>query len=127
MSSSEQESYAVNKARITELEQRRTRIRKLNDDLRRTLRGGLMTVTCGIKELGPLALLSILTDIQGSENFSSDNDPHAEHDFGAVIFEGQQIFWKIDYYDKRLEYGSPDPADPSVTTRVITIMLASEY
>ena len=37
------------------------------------------------------------------------------------------VFWKIDAYDRTLEFGSDDPADPSVTRRVLTIMLASEY
>ncbi len=31
------------------------------------------------------------------------------------------------YYDKALTSHSPDPADPSVTERVITIRLAQEY
>ena len=37
------------------------------------------------------------------------------------------IFFKIDYYDRALSGHSPDPADPAVTQRVITIMLATEY
>ena len=41
--------------------------------------------------------------------------------------EGETIFFKIDYYDRTLTCHSPDPADPAVTERVITIMLADEY
>ena len=56
------------------------------------------------------------------------NDPYNEHDFGAFSQEGVgKIFWKIDYYDAAMKYGSEDPADPTKTTRVLTIMLASEY
>jgi hypothetical protein len=35
--------------------------------------------------------------------------------------------FKIDYYDKALSFHSPDPADPTVTERVITLMLDEEY
>ena len=31
------------------------------------------------------------------------------------------MFFKIDYYDRSLNGHSPDPADPTVTTRVLTI------
>jgi hypothetical protein len=55
------------------------------------------------------------------------NDPHEEHDFGAFDADGQRVFFKIDYYDESLSYHSPDPTDPAVTKRVITIMLAEEY
>jgi hypothetical protein len=61
------------------------------------------------------------------ENFSENNDPHHEHDFGSVDEAGVRCFFKIDYYDRKTEFGSPDPADPAVTTRVMTIMLAEEY
>src|SRR5208283_34661 len=59
--------------------------------------------------------------------FTPENDPHDEHDFGSFELTGQKFFWKIDYYDAAMEFGSEDPADPAVTTRVLTIMLASEY
>ena len=61
------------------------------------------------------------------DSFTEDNDPHGERDFGAFEHEGQRIFWKIDYYDRALTYGSENPADPQQTVRVLTIMLASEY
>ena len=34
---------------------------------------------------------------------------------------------KIDYYHRNLEFHSPDPADPVVTVRVLTIMCVEEY
>ena len=59
--------------------------------------------------------------------FTADNDPHAEHDFGSFNLVGRKFFWKIDYYDKDLLNGSEDPGDPERTTRVLTLMLAAEY
>ncbi len=59
--------------------------------------------------------------------FTPDNDPHGERDFGSFEHEGERIFWKIDYYDRSLQFGSEDPSDPRQTRRVLTIMLASEY
>ena len=32
----------------------------------------------------------------------------------------------LDYYDRALEWGSEDPGDPHVTTRVMTIMLPED-
>ena len=61
------------------------------------------------------------------DDFTADNDPHGEHDFGSFDLAGDKFFWKIDYYDPTLEFGSDDPADPTKTTRVLTLMLAAEY
>lgn len=49
------------------------------------------------------------------------------HDFGSFKHGENTVFWKIDYYDKHLVYGSEDPSDPAKTTRVLTIMLREEY
>ncbi len=56
-----------------------------------------------------------------------EEDTYGERDFGAFTFRGERVFFKVDYYDLNLEYGSEDPADASITARVVTIMLASEY
>jgi hypothetical protein len=49
---------------------------------------------------------------------------YGEHDFGALEIEGERLFFKIDYYDQSLSAHSPDPADETLTKRVLTIMLA---
>ena len=103
------------------------RIRMLNDRLRKGGQGGWLCISNGIVMLGHEASLIIREAIASFDQFGPDNDPYNEHDFGAIEFAGERILWKIDYYDKNETYASPDPADPSVTTRILTIMLASEY
>jgi hypothetical protein len=61
------------------------------------------------------------------DQFTEGNDPFGEHDFGSFELADRTFFWKIDYYDQRCEFGSEDPSNPERTTRVLTIMLASEY
>jgi hypothetical protein len=102
-------------------------IRALNDELRQHLLGGGAVMTPGIAALGQEAVARLAQTIAVYDDFSEANDPHGEHDFGAFDFDGVPVIFKIDYYDKKLEFGSPNPADPSVTERVITIMLAEEY
>ena len=103
------------------------RIRDLNDEFRRTFVGGAVVVTGGVAAMPTEQRKSLLANVRAFETFSEDNDPHGEHDFGAVDEAGVRYFWKIDYYDRATEFGSPDPADPAVTTRVLTIMRADEY
>ena len=109
--------------------QRRVRIRELNDALRKSLDLdlGRVLITNGVSELGREKQHDILKTVQDFSSFDNGNDPHREHDFGSFELGGHKLFWKIDYYDRNLEFGSPDPADPTKTTRVLTIMLAMEY
>ncbi len=108
------------------------RIRELNDGFRTGKRPelGKIVLTVGIREAAaawPLGVVGLHSIVQNFSAFTPDNDPHQEHDFGSFEYAGEKCFFKIDYYDKAMEYGSEDPADPAQTTRVLTIMLAEEY
>lgn len=103
------------------------RIARLNDELRHTFAGGKVMMTAGINVLSDDIKARVLLAVRSFSDFGADNDPHEEHDFGSFEVDGEKCFWKIDYYDKSLDNGSENPADPTITTRVLTIMLASEY
>lgn len=106
---------------------RTAEIRRLNDALRCQLSGGRLMLTPGVSQLAPLTRLAVLTQMRDFSAFTPDNDPHGEHDFGSLEHQGTRYFWKIDCYDLKLEMHSPDPADPAVTVRVLTLMRADEY
>ena len=103
------------------------KIAVLYDEFRRTFARGTVVMTAGVAALDEGAIARVVNRVQQFDEFTSENDPHREHDFGNFEINGEKLFWKIDYYDKSMEYGSEDAADPEQTTRVMTIMLASEY
>ncbi|MBL4767783.1 MAG: DUF3768 domain-containing protein [Rhodobacteraceae bacterium] len=107
---------------------RTQRIARLNDALRRG-EGEAVTVviTSGVQAIGREFLHEVNHAVATFEDFSEGNDPHKEHDFGAVDVQGEKLFWKVDYFDPSLSRHSCDAADPTKTHRVLTIMLASEY
>jgi hypothetical protein len=106
---------------------RAERIRALNDAFRQSLVGGRALVTRGVLAKGEAFAGRAIAAVKAFDAFTADNDPYGEHDFGAVEVDGTKVFWKIDAYDLSEQAGSPDPADPNVTVRVLTIMLADEY
>jgi hypothetical protein len=104
------------------------RIAQLNDLARKAMGVACRAVqTRGISALSPADQSAIREAIEKFEGFHDGNDPHGEHDFGAIEHNGQRIFWKIDYYDRNFEFGSEHPEDPGQTERLLTIMLAEEY
>jgi len=106
---------------------KRERIRKLNDELRCKATGGRIVITRGIEALGADRVTQVLTAVARFDDFTEDNDPWGEHDCAILTVDGRRIIFKIDYYDRDLRWHSPDAADPAVTRRVLTIMLAEEY
>lgn len=103
------------------------RVRELNDVFRTTWLTGTVLMTSGIRNLSDNIQSRIVEAVQRFTTFTTDNDPYGEHDFGAMTVNEHKVFWKIDYYDLNMEYASDDPANPAVTKRVLTIMLAEEY
>ena len=94
-----------------------------NDAFRQSLEN--CTVTRGIASLKAITIQDICYAVQQYENYTADNDPYGEHDFGAFIIDGQEFFWKIDYFDATETFGL-DPLDEDCA-RHLTIMLAEEY
>lgn len=103
------------------------RIRVLNDNFRTTFIGGRLLTTAGVADLPVDAKARLFLAVQSFSDFNADNDPHREHDFGEIELEGERYFFKLDYYDLDCRFGSEDPSDPKRTTRVLTIVRASEY
>lgn len=113
-------------------------IAALNDHLRTHLTDpghNRVMMTAGVQALiGDVSLFrnfqaraQLLRAIRDHDDFGPDVNPHGERDFGRIEFREEALYWKIDYYDRALTFGSPDPADADVTTRVLTILLTSEY
>ncbi|MGD8373938.1 MAG: DUF3768 domain-containing protein [Candidatus Woesebacteria bacterium] len=92
-----------------------------NDVFRRS--GFGVTVTPGVQVLEDLG--GLIDEIRRFNQFTEENDPYGEHDFGVVHWFGEKVFWKISYYNQTLEYGE-DPLSLKCR-RVLTVMLASEY
>lgn len=118
MRSSEQDTIASGRC---------IRIRALNDRLRTHREGGKIMMTRGVAALGNELVAAVLKALAGFDAFTTDNAPYGEHDMGAIEVGDHVLLWKIDYYDKDLAFASPDPSDPEVTTRVLTLMLAEDY
>jgi hypothetical protein len=103
------------------------RIRELNDAFRSTFRGGRVVMTSSVDELPSMVKAEALHKAATFADFTQDNDPYGEHDFGSFDLVGRKFLWKIDYYDYDLQGGSEDPTDPQKTVRVLTLMLAEDY
>lgn len=129
----------INFANMTteQLADYRERVAVLNDQLRANLdrpAPNIVVMTQGILAMvddDPLLAaarqMELMSVVASYANFSEDNNPHGERDFGPFDWRGTRCYWKIDYYDRQTDSGSPDPSDPGVTCRVLTILRADEY
>ena len=98
-----------------------------NDDFRKHLSKGTLVLTQGIRSNTSEDIQAIINQVRTFDKFDENNDPYNEHDFGAFDYKGKKVFWKIDNYDRKFLYLSPDVCNPKLTNKVLTIMYAEEY
>ena len=103
------------------------KIMTLNDILRVTGVWWKILITNWIQQLREDIQKQVILNVRSFKGFTNDNDPYWEHDFWNVTVGGENIFFKTSYYDENSEHGSEHPDNPSVTNRVMNIMLAEEY
>lgn len=103
------------------------RIRNLNDEFRKSGVGGVTTISRGVSILDGAIQKEIIVAVKSFNDFTPDNDPYGEHDFGSFEVGDYKLFWKIDYYTEDMMHGSDDASDSAKTKRVLTIMLRDEY
>ena len=104
-----------------------SKIAELNDRFRTTFQGGRVVTTAAFAQVPNATKAKALQAVRTFSIFTKDNDPYGEHEFATFEVDGERFMFKIDCYDRKMEFGSPDPTNPAVTLRVLTIMLASDY
>ena len=131
-------------AAVAAAREQTARIARLNDLARRAMGVACNAVaTFGFRSLPDADQSQVRELIETYEAFDEDGDPHGERDFGAIYqlacgrwtterpkvreYERERVFWKLDYYDRQMEFASDDAANPAITRRVLTIMLSDEY
>jgi hypothetical protein len=102
-------------------------IAQLNDKLRKTGEGGTILITQNLRRVTGFSALALAAALANYDGFAPEHDPHGERDFGDLTLFGVDLLWKIDYYKTDLKFGSNDPANPEVTHRVLTVMLAMDW
>ena len=129
---------------LTIAREQTARIARLNDLARRAMGVACTAIaTVGFRSLPDADQSQVRELIETYDAFTEENDPHGERDFGCVYQLGdgcwtterprvcdderERVFWKLDYYDHDLQFGSEDATNPAITRRVLTIMLADEY
>lgn len=100
-------------------------IRELNDSFRQRHTDG--NITQAVVRLTGGLFMDLLDAVSSISSFDDKRDPHGEHGVGKLNWLGEEVLWKIDYWDETLFAPSPDPAYPNVTVRMMTVMLSSEY
>ncbi len=103
------------------------RTRALNDILRRSLSGGLLMLTAGVIALGPRAPTDHSRRHRRLRRLHARQRSPRRTRLRCARGRGRAGVLQDRLLRPRAEGHSPDPADSSITTRMLTIMLAGEY
>lgn len=68
-----------------------------NDRFRQTMSGGRVITTQGVSSLGSEGVSDVVQMVKVFDDFTEDNDPYGEHNFGSFEYHGSTYVWKISY------------------------------
>ena len=83
-------------------------------------------MTPGVINLPRTVVAEVIRKTAEFGEFSADNDRTESTISGSFKVCSQNLFWKIDYHNPACEVVRT-PSDSAKTTRVLTLILASEY
>ncbi|RKU21049.1 hypothetical protein C6499_22785 [Candidatus Poribacteria bacterium] len=87
---------------------------------------GRAFMTSTVENLAAETKAVLFDKIIAFDNFTQDNDPYGEHDFGCIELDGiPKIYWQINYYEDASMKARA--ADPLNAYRVLVVMFAEEY
>jgi hypothetical protein len=98
-------------------------IRALNDVARQTFTGCLVVTTEAFNKFPLTTKAHVLKCVREVQDFEVRD---TEHRYGVIDYQGTEFFFHMAYYDLTLQVHSPDPANPRVTRRVLTVGVSSE-
>lgn len=109
-------------------DEKRIKIRELNDQLRKTGKGGrVIAVGSFGQSADEFERIAVAESLRRFVDFDDGNDPYGEHDFGRFTVARRDYIFKIDYYALDEQHGSEHPEDPNVTVRVLSVFYAEDY
>jgi hypothetical protein len=94
-------------------------IARKNDLMRSTFMGCRVVVTRALSESENRD--KVLSAVHTFNQFTKENDPYGEHDFAIFEVDGEEYFFKFEYYDDKYEFFREDG------NRVLTIGFSNEY
>lgn len=98
-------------------------IRQINDRLRQRHEGGRVVLSDGVRALPVGTVARILIAIRDAGPPADHSD---EHDAGRVLVDGHEVLWVIDAFGLDWISHSPDPSEPSLTCRRLSVLLVEE-
>ncbi|MCC0018758.1 MAG: DUF3768 domain-containing protein [Hoeflea sp.] len=100
------------------------RVQTINDQFRQTFLGGRVVMTASVAAMADNDRRTLLSRVRHFDEFTSENDPYGEHDFGSINLGECRYFWKIEYHDPTLTCGPSDASDMATTERALALMRA---
>ena len=80
-----------------------------------------LILSAHVSQLTRGEMFEIISLVKRFTNFTNENDPYKERDFGRVVFCDEVFLWKFDYFDESFTSFQENGI------RALTIMHESEY